>query len=184
MDYELVACRSCGLENSPGLPFCQNCGDTLIPGTEKGFADGGGSFLELAETGTRSVLENIAIRRGYDATATDDGWCITVPLPENRKQKVSVVFNGHDEEGRDLIGFLSICAPWNPRAAERLLRLNARLHYGSCALRDIEGKPMVVICANQPAATADPEELEAIMDEVARWADKVEAVLTGGGDTY
>ena len=184
MDYNLVPCPSCGLENSPGLPFCQNCGDTLVPFAENGFADGSGSFLELAETGTLSVLENIAVRRGYTATAIDDGWLITVPLPDNRHQSVRVVFHGHDDQGRDLIGFLSVCGPWNPKAAERLLRLNARLHYGACALRDIDGQPMVVMCANQLADAADPEELEAVMDEVARWADKVEAALTGGGDTY
>lgn len=131
---------------------------------------------------TEKILRDVATRSGYEYQETTAGYSVVVPLSNERSQTVHVLFNGHDEEGQDIISFLSFCGPAEPRHAMEFLRLNSKLTYCAFAIRASKGSEHIVVTANQLAETADPDEIRRILSEVAKWADAVEKKITRGKD--
>ncbi len=188
MGYTLVTCASCGQPNSPGIALCMNCGETLDAAardaafreSDNGEADGIPPARPLAE----DQLRDIAATLGYTCKSTASGLAINAKLEDGRRQTVHVFMNGRDTAGRDLIGFVSLCGSAEETQALRLLKLNARLPFGSIVWRDIAGQPHIVMQANQLAETADRAELQTLLVEIARQADWLERQLGKGDDRY
>ncbi|MBU0637770.1 MAG: hypothetical protein KKB50_02815 [Planctomycetes bacterium] len=179
-------CPRCSFENHSSSRFCIGCGKGLS-GT--GAASGGGELEphenpELPQPATEDLLKRVVVQSKYEYKPTKAGFRVTVPLAEQRQQKVYVMFNGHDDEGHDIISFLSICGPRTDKHADALLRLNSRLPYAAFAIKTIEGQEFFVVTANQLAATADPEEVRKLLYHVARRADALENQLSDGHDVY
>jgi len=184
MSQDIVTCPSCGAQNSRGVLFCMNCGETLNQkDRDKALEDYTlGEPKEenpgLVSLQTQHLLETIVRWSNMEASRTNGGYRITVPLEGERRQVVHVVFNGKDRDGSEYISYLSLCGELRPGMEKKLLRLNSRLLYCACAIKDIKGAEHVVVTANQLARTADPEEVEKILRNVARKADMIEQRLS------
>jgi hypothetical protein len=134
--------------------------------------------------GTKALLKRVVKEAGLEYKTTKTGYRVVVPLGDGREQKVHVLFNGHDDDGQDVVSFVSICAPADDRRAMTLLRFNSKLAYAAFAVMPIGGEDHFVVTANQLASTADPDEIRKQLFEVAKRADAVEQKLSGGKDTY
>ena len=184
-------CPECKFENHAGNFFCIQCGALLSctqPAAGEAADDAGSRdpnpSPETPHEETTALLERVVGRSGYEFKRTTAGYRVVVPLGDDRRQRVHVLFNGRDDDGHDIISFLSICGPADEVHAMNLLRFNGKLTYGSFAVRTIRGREYFVVTANQLAVTADAEEIAKQLFEVARRADAVEAKLSGGRDIY
>lgn len=134
------------------------------------------------KTETAALLQAVSDKLGLPFRRLRNGYSFRVPL-DDRRQLVLVTFAGADEHGVDLIRFLTICAPATDGANDReLLRINPRLSHGAVGVVDLGGEAMYVVCDTQLTATADVEELVAIVSYLAWRGDELESKLTGGRD--
>lgn len=190
MSNEPRVCPSCQYLNGPTTPFCHQCGRMLV------FLEiSSGVFMGLPDpepekspavprSDTRAILKHVAAGSGYEYSKTASGYRVVVPLKNGRSQKVYVLFNGRDDEGRDVISFLSFCGPAKSRHAMDLLRFNSKLTYCAFAVQTVKDVELVVVTANQLSETADQDEIRKKLFEVARWADATEKKLMKGRDTF
>jgi hypothetical protein len=139
---------------------------------------------EMPAEGTEEILRKIVEESNYEHSKARAGWKVSIPMGEERAQKVYVMFNGQDDEGNDIISFLSVCGKADEKRAMQLLRFNSRQPYGAFAVKTIQGTEYFVMVANQLAATADPEEVQALLTRVAARADDIERQLGSGGDVF
>lgn len=176
-------CPACKFENAAATRFCIQCGMSMA-GDAAEIADlTPNPRPELMQAETAALLKRVAHESGYKCVDTKAGIRVTIPIGE-RKQRVHVTFNGQDEEGHDIISFISVCGEYNANHNQRLLHLNDRMTFGAFAIKTIKGKEYFVVCANQLAETADLAEIRKMLFEVARHADRIEHRLSGGKDIF
>lgn len=179
-----AVCGACKFENTSGTRFCIQCGMTLQPAGANGDELAPNPNPEIAQAETEALLKRVAHEAGIECRETGAGYRVTISLGGDRKQRVHVTFNGRDEDGHDIISFLSVCGEFDPKHAENLLRVNNKMLFGAFAIRTIKGKDYYVVTANQLAHTADLDEIKKTLFEVARRADGVEERIGGGKDVF
>ncbi len=194
MAKTMRVCPECGFANPPQKFNCGQCDVLLVctptrvsPSTRSTDLEPDGSS-KTPQASTKELLKRVATQAGLEYKTTKNGYRVIVPLSDEREQKVHILFNGHDDEGQDIVSYVSICAqvskPSDDRRAMALLRLNSKLTYAAFAVMSIGGEDHFVVTANQLASTADPDEIRKQLYEVAKSADAVEERLSGGEDTY
>ncbi len=114
-----------------------------------------------------------------DWRAEGDSAFIELRLKGGRRQKVFVEASSSGPMTRRVVRIYSIAAPVLEGYFLRALELNADLPFNSIAVRKIDGKSHFIMTQTYPRATCDPEEVRHSVLSVARWADAVEAQLTG-----
>jgi eukaryotic-like serine/threonine-protein kinase len=102
---------------------------------------------------------------------------VCVPQPHGRSQRVCVEECRAPIARERVVRIYSVCGRANPNYYRRALELNARLCHGSLAIQDYNGEPHFVMSNSFPRTTCDPEEIRRSIQEIARWADQVEAAL-------
>ncbi|HPF39297.1 MAG TPA: hypothetical protein P5081_01035 [Phycisphaerae bacterium] len=180
---ESVICPACKFENALATRFCIQCGMSTSADTTEAADLTPNPRPEMMREETAALLRRVAHESGYKCVDTKAGIRVTVPIGE-RKQRVHVTFNGQDDEGHDIISFISVCGEYNSRHNQRLLHFNSRMTYGAFAISTIKGNEYFVVCANQLAETADLAEIRKILFEVACNADRIEDRLSGGKDVF
>lgn len=176
-------CPACKFENAEATRFCIQCGTSLEVDATDAADLTPNPRPEIMKAETDALLRRVAHESGYKCTETKAGIRLTIPIGD-RKQRVHVTFNGQDDEGHDIISFISVCGEHNPKHNQRLLHLNSRMTYGAFAIMTIKGKEYFVVCANQLAETADLAEIRNTLFDVARSADRIEERLSGGKDLF
>lgn len=188
---EFLVCSSCQFENHPYCRFCLSCGLSLED-TRAIARPEASQLSELDPTqeaapptpGVQALVRRLAEDLGHRVEESGNGWRIRIELPGDRGQTVFVCFSGTDQDGDNVISFLSLAAPANPAVAHQLLRLNDSFHYGRVAALEVQGKQVYGVVARQLASTADEAEIQKMLQEVARRADSLEERLRGGADDY
>ncbi len=141
----------------------------------------GEGVLPLFET--EALMSAVSKSLGMPHKKISTGYMFRVGLPDSRSQYVMMSFSGKDQDGADLIKFLTLCAPVGEGAHhEEFLKANPRLSYGGIGVARIETDDFYVVTNTQLVATADLEELVKSVVYLARKGDELENMLTGGGD--
>lgn len=122
-----------------------------------------------------------AALRGLTVTREDHDTRVHVRVsqPHGRSQQVWVEECAARVDGQRLIRIYSICGRAHGTYYRRALELNSRLCHGALGIQEIDGEPFFVMSNSYPRATCDPEEIQHSIQEIARWADRIEAALTG-----
>jgi serine/threonine-protein kinase len=102
---------------------------------------------------------------------------VCVPQPHGRSQRVCIEECRAPIARERVVRIYSVCGRADPAYYRRALELNARLCHGALAIQDIDGEPRFVMSNSFPRTTCDPEEIRRSIQEIARWADQVEAAL-------
>jgi eukaryotic-like serine/threonine-protein kinase len=106
----------------------------------------------------------------------------TVRLAEGRSQRVHIdVCPAQLGESR-LIRISSICAPVDEAYFRRALEFNATMPHGALAIQNIDGEPHFVMLNSYLQATCEAEDIRRSVQEIARWSDNMEQILTGRDD--
>ena len=103
---------------------------------------------------------------------------VNLRLSNQRNQTVFIENSDHGAGDRLLLIY-SICCEARPDFYEDALRLNAAVHHGGLAIRDIDGRPYFVMIDTYPRATVNGEEIRRSVLEIGSHADDVERLLTG-----
>jgi len=127
------------------------------------------SLSKLVDTALRDL---IVTRQDEERRVT-----VCVPQPHGRSQRVCVEECRAPIARERVVRIYSVCGRANPDYYRRALELNARLCHGSLAIQDYNGEPHFVMSNSFPRTTCDPEEIRRSIQEIARWADQVEAAL-------
>ncbi len=106
-----------------------------------------------------------------------DHFRVIVPVPGDRLQEVYIeVVEGRKRER--LLTVFSVCAPADPSNYEFVLKMNARLTYGSLSIREVNGSPMFVMTRTYSRGHVSSADIRAAVVEIARRGDWVEQQLT------
>ncbi|MCB9852350.1 MAG: hypothetical protein H6819_04580 [Phycisphaerales bacterium] len=177
-------CPACKFENAAATRFCIRCGMSMADDAAEAADLTPNPRPELMRAETAALLRRVAHESGYACVDTKAGIRVTIPIGVERKQRVHVTFSGQDDEGHDMISFITVCGEYDAKHNQRLLHLNDRMMFGAFAIKTIKGKEYFVVCANQLAETADIAEIRKILFGVARSADRIEDRLSGGKDIF
>ena len=115
---------------------------------------------------------------GVVPTGSGNSYRFVLSQPDGRSQKVAVFFGREDAKGDELVVIYSECGPIDPKHHELLLRKNMTIPAGAFAIRDIDGKPQVVMVDTMVAATVTPSALAKKIENIAVRADAVEKSVT------
>jgi len=107
----------------------------------------------------------------------------TMRLTGGRSQKVHIEDCPAQSTKARLIRIYSVCAPINETYFRRALEFNATMPFGALAIQRIDGEPQFVMLNSLLQATCEAEDIRQSVQEVARWADDVEQMLTGRDDS-
>jgi eukaryotic-like serine/threonine-protein kinase len=117
-----------------------------------------------------------------EVTSSDGRIIATMRLASGRRQRVHIeVFPAQFGESR-LIRISSVCAPVDPSHFRRALEFNATMPHGALAIQEIDGEPHFVMINSHLQATCGAEDIRRSVQEIARWADHMEQMLTGKDD--
>lgn len=104
---------------------------------------------------------------------------VRVKLADGRNQTVTVECVEDTETLEEIIRVFSVCGPTSANYYERALHLNAAMCHGAIGIETVSGAPHFVMVNSYPRATCDPQEIRSSLEEVAKYADQVEHLLTG-----
>ncbi len=146
--------------------------------------DGPGASAMAQPIDPKQLVQTVAESAGWNVESADSTLQITVPVGALRRQKVRVQFEKKNNEGEPMIAFTTVCGPATEKNAMALLRYNMNTVHGAFAVDRTSSGEMVVMQANQLAATADALEITRTLTALAWQADKVEQKLVGNVDTH
>ncbi|MCS7002537.1 MAG: type III secretion system chaperone [Dehalococcoidia bacterium] len=122
----------------------------------------------------REVAKNLEVRAPRD---DDEEFSLDFPLEDGRTKDVSA-FAEESEDGDAWVMVYSVFGRVDDLDANDLLERNFSPGYTFIAAD--EGDAMV--CASYPLDDLDAESLEALLGDVALWADALQSELSGDGD--
>jgi hypothetical protein len=112
----------------------------------------------------------------------EDDFELDVRLADERRQTVRVAFGKRDHEGTRIVIVYTECGPADPELYETVLRKNMQMPYGAIAIRDIHGKPTFVMFNSMLLEGLTPLALHKSVEILAERADRIERILSKGGD--
>jgi hypothetical protein len=119
--------------------------------------------------------------KGLDCkiNASEKKFRIQFKISAKRQQNVHLRFDREDLEGHQMIAIQSYCGALSPELYGKCLEENGTMAYGAIGLAHLGDQEMFVVSDNQLAETANPQELRAAIEQIARKADSLEELLTG-----
>ena len=87
-----------------------------------------------------------------------------------------------DDDGRRLLRASTIIAPITGIDARRMLAYNWHSRVGWLAIGELDGVPYLQLCENRPSAGLDGAELDRLVLEIGGQGDRMERLLSAGGD--
>jgi hypothetical protein len=131
-----------------------------------------------AEFNAAECLRRTGELLGVEPAVSGNSYLFRLSLAGGRWQKVAVICGRQDSEGESLVIIYSECGPADPKHYESVLRKNMTIPAGAFALRDIDGRPNLVIVDTMLAASVTPSVLAKKVENIAARADGVEKLLT------
>ena len=124
-------------------------------------------------------VEHVAtpvVSDGKPDSATTGRYRVDCRIREDRWRSVEVEVRGGGGPER-ILHVTSACCPADPRNYELVLRLNDELTYAGIAVRDVNGRPTLVMTHSLFLSSATPVELRVSILEIARSSDWVRQQL-------
>ena len=87
-----------------------------------------------------------------------------------------------DEDGRNLLRVSTVLAPTTGVDLRRALTFNWESSVGYLAISDLDGVPYLQLCENRPFTSLDEAEIDRLVLEIGGVGDRIEHVLSAGGD--
>lgn len=182
-----LVCPKCQYENIVlTCGFCLQCGNDLSDHDTNDSTDATSPSVHADEPQPKDLavrLQQALGTLGAPLEESQNGWTAQLTTTDERRQRIHIM-ETTSEDGAPLVSFLSICGPAEARNATALLECNARLKTCAFAIRKINGESMFVVTANYPVSALEPDEIARTINEIAIYADRVEAQVGAGADRY
>ena len=114
----------------------------------------------------------------------DEPFIIGFEVPMKKPGRLQSMFLAEleTEGGRRVLRVETPVVPLADLEAEKCLRINLTQRTGYLAVGDLDGVPYIKMCENLPYAFVHEEELDYVIERVARTADQIEQSLEPGED--
>lgn len=108
--------------------------------------------------------------------------CVELSLDTGKRHQSVFLAELEDDDGRRLLRASTIIAPITGIDARRMLAYNWHSRVGWLAIGELDGVPYLQLCENRPYAGLDGAELDRLVLEIGGQGDRMERLLSAGGD--
>lgn len=108
--------------------------------------------------------------------------CVELSLDAGKRHQSVFLAELEDDDGRRLLRASTIIAPITGIDARRMLAYNWHSRVGWLAIGELDGVPYLQLCENRPYAALDGAELDRLILEIGGQGDRMERLLSAGGD--
>ncbi len=108
--------------------------------------------------------------------------CVELSLDTGKRHQNVFLAEIEDDDGRRLLRASTIIAPITGIDARRMLAYNWHSRVGWLAIGELDGVPYLQLCENRPYAALDGAEIDRLVLEIGGQGDRMERLLSAGGD--
>jgi hypothetical protein len=108
--------------------------------------------------------------------------CVELSLDSGKRHQGVFLAEIEDDDGRRLLRASTIIAPITGIDARRMLAYNWHSRVGWLAIGELDGVPWLQLCENRPYAALDGAEIDRLILEIGGQGDRMERLLSAGGD--
>lgn len=112
----------------------------------------------------------------------EDVVCIELSLEQGTRHQSIFLSELDDDDGRPYLRVSTAVAPTTGLDARRALAFNWQSRVGYLAIGDLDGVPYLQLCENRPYDGLDAAEVDRLVLELGGLGDRMERMLSGGGD--
>lgn len=137
-----------------------------------------------------SVRNFESIRRhvktaGYNATLHEgDVICIELSLEKGTRHQSIFLSELDDDDGRPYLRVTTAIAPTTGMDPRRALTFNWQSVVGYLAIGDLDGVPYLQLVENRPYEGLDGAEVDRLILEIGGLGDRMEKLMSAGGDLF
>lgn len=122
---------------------------------------------------------------GYRATIEEeDVVCVELSLEQGNRHQAIFLSELDDDDGRPYLRVSTAVAPTTGLDARRALAFNWQSRVGYLAVGELDGVPYLQLCENRPYEGLDAAEVDRLVLEIGGLGDRMERMLSGGGDLF
>ena len=112
----------------------------------------------------------------------DDVLCIELSLEQGTRHQAIFLSELDDDDGRPYLRVSTAVAPTTGLDARRALVFNWQSRVGYLAIGDLDGVPYLQLCENRPYEGLDAAEIDRLVLEIGGLGDRMEKMMSAGGD--
>ncbi|HEY4555724.1 MAG TPA: hypothetical protein VIG68_04740 [Lysobacter sp.] len=122
---------------------------------------------------------------GFRTTLQDDDVvCIELSLEQGARHQSIFLSELDDDDGRPYLRVSTAVAPITGVDARKALAFNWQSRVGYLAIGDLDGVPHLQLCENRPYDGLDAAEIDRLVLEIGGVGDRMERMLSAGGDLF
>ena len=101
---------------------------------------------------------------------------------DGRQAVLYILAELEDDDGRRFLRASTIIAPITGIDARRMLAFNWQSRVGWLAIGELDGVPYLQLCENRPYDALDAAEIDRLILQIGGQGDRMERLLSAGGD--
>ena len=119
----------------------------------------------------------------YKVTVSDPYlMCVQLSLDKGRRHQSIFLSEMVGEDGREILRVSTVIAPMTGIDPRRMLQFNWQSRVGYLAIGDLDSVPYLQMCENRPCDTLTAAEIDRLVLEIGGMGDRMESMLSAGGD--
>ena len=119
----------------------------------------------------------------YKVTVSDPYlMCVQLSLDKGRRHQSIFRSERVGEDGRAILRVSTVIAPMTGIDPRRMLQFNWQSRVGYLAIGDLDSVPYLQMCENRPCDTLTAAEIDRLVLEIGGMGDRMESMLSAGGD--
>ena len=108
--------------------------------------------------------------------------CVELSLEQGTRHQAIFLSEMVDDDGRNYLRVSTAVAPTTGIDARRSLAFNWESRVGYLAIGELDGVPYLQLCENRPYDCVSPSEVDRLILEIGGMGDRMERMLSAGGD--
>jgi hypothetical protein len=107
---------------------------------------------------------------------------VELSLEQGTRHQAIFLSEMQDDDGRGYLRVSTAVAPTTGLDARRALAFNWESRVGYLAIGELDGVPYLQLCENRPYDCVTPSEVDRLILEIGGMGDRMERMLSAGGD--
>ena len=108
--------------------------------------------------------------------------CVELSLDGGKRHQAIFLSELQDDDERAYLRVSTVIAPTTGIDGRRALAFNWESRVGYLAIGELDGVPYLQLCENRPYDGLTPAEIDRLILEIGGMGDRLEHVLSAGGD--
>ena len=108
--------------------------------------------------------------------------CVELSLDGGKRHQAIFLSELQDDDERAYLRASTVIAPTTGIDGKRALAFNWESRVGYLAIGELDGVPYLQLCENRPYDSLDAAEIDRLILEIGGMGDRLEHVLSAGGD--